>query len=393
GGANAGHTVVTDEGKFAFHQIPSGILYPGLTGVMGNGMVIDPFGFLDELSDLMSRGVDAGSRLYISSAATVVMPHHKLLDNLYESELKGNSIGSTKKGIGPAYSDKYTRRGMRMGDFLLATEKLHDLVCSKVEEANREIEMFGAPPLSRKKIAADFVSIRSLLTPMIVDTQEMIYRWKTEGRKIMLEGAQGTLLDIDHGTFPFVTSSSCSIGGALTGSGLAPQDIGRVIGIFKAYTTRVGNGPFPSELFDDDGRYLAEKGNEFGTTTGRPRRCGWLDLVAARYAVQLNGLKEIALTKLDVLEGLGKVGVCVAYEHGGKRIEHFPQNAQILQECKPVIETMEGWDCATCEGGDYASLPVQAKRYVEMIEERLGVKASFISYGPERTRTIIREGF
>ena len=393
GGANAGHTVVTDTGKYAFHQIPSGVLYPGMTGVLGNGMVVDPFGFLDELSDLMSRGIDAGSRLFISSAATVVMPHHKLLDNLYESELQGRSIGSTKKGIGPAYSDKYTRRGMRMGDFLLSTEQLHDLVIRRVEEANTRIELFGAPPLSPKKVAADFINIKDLLAPMVVDTQQLVYRWKSEGRRMMLEGAQGTLLDIDHGTYPYVTSSSCTIGGALTGTGLAPADIGRVIGIFKAYTTRVGNGPFPTELFDEDGNHLAVKGNEFGTTTGRPRRCGWLDLVAARYAVRLNGLSEIALTKLDVLEGLGRVRVCVAYSLDGERVDEFPQNAGILESCEPVLEEMEGWDCATCEGGSYDSLPPEARRYVEMIEDSLEVKASFISYGPEREKTIIREGF
>ena len=393
GGANAGHTVVTDAGKFAFHQIPSGLLYPEVTGLLGNGMVIDPFGFLDELSGLISRGIDVSQRLFISSVAHVVMPQHKLLDNLLESELKKDSIGSTKKGIGPAYSDKYTRRGMRMGDFLLPPEQLHELITGMVESANRQIKLLGAPPLSPKKVAADLINIRELLSQMIVDSQELVFKWRSEGKRIMLEGAQGTLLDIDHGTYPFVTSSSCSIGGAMTGSGLAPSDIDRVIGIFKAYTTRVGNGPFPTELDDDDGKRLAEKGNEFGTTTGRPRRCGWFDLVAARYAIQLNGLSEIALTKLDVLEGMEKVKVCTAYELDGKRIGYFPQNAGMLSRCKPVLEEFPGWEGNGDESGDYDALPENARKYVEMLEERLGVKASFISHGPERKKTIIREGF
>ncbi|MBU8920284.1 MAG: adenylosuccinate synthase [Bacteroidales bacterium] len=393
GGANAGHTVVTDVGKFAFHQIPSGLLYPEITGLLGNGMVIDPFGFLEELRDLISRGIDISHRLFISSAAHVVMPQHKLLDNLLESELKKDSIGSTKKGIGPAYSDKYTRRGMRMGDFLLPTDKLHELITEIVESANRQIKLLGAPPLSPKKVAADLINIRELLSQMIIDSQELVFKWKREGKRIMLEGAQGTLLDIDHGTYPFVTSSSCSIGGAMTGSGLAASDIDRVIGIFKAYTTRVGNGPFPTELDGDDGKYLADKGNEFGTTTGRPRRCGWLDLVAARYAVQLNGLSEIALTKLDVLEGMEKVKVCTAYELDGKRIGYFPQNAGMLSRCKPVLEEFPGWEGNGDESGDYDALPENARKYVEMLEERLEVKASFISHGPERKKTIIRDGF
>ncbi len=393
GGANAGHTVVTQEGKYAFHQIPSGVLYPGVIAVMGNGMVVDPFGFLDELSGLMSRGIDFQDRLFISSAAQVVMPYHKLLDNLYESDLKNNSIGSTRKGIGPAYSDKYTRQGLRMGDFLLEKDEFFNLISARVENTNRIIEMLGAPPLSPGKVASDLVNIKELIAHMVIDTQEKLYTWKMEGKRIMLEGAQGTLLDIDHGTFPFVTSSSCTVGGALTGSSLAPRDIGRVIGIFKAYTTRVGNGSFPSELKDENGEYLAEKGNEFGTTTGRPRRCGWLDLVAAKYSVQVNGLSEIALTKLDVLSGLKRVGVCVAYEMNGKKVTSFPRNAIFLSKCKPIIEEMEGWEDTGMENEEYGSLPENARLYVEMIEKRLGVKASFISHGPEREKTIIRQGF
>lgn len=392
GGANAGHTVVTGDKKFAFHQIPSGLLYPGVIGLMGNGMVVDPFSFLDELSTLMERQIDVEERLFISSAANVVMPYHKMLDNLFEGERKGESIGSTKKGIGPSYTDKCARTGMRMGDFLLEKSDLHEFVSERVEQANMLIEVHGALPLSPQKVAIDFVNIKDIISPFIVDSQELIHRWKGEGKRIMLEGAQGTLLDIDHGTYPYVTSSSCSVGGALTGSGLAPRDIGRVIGIFKAYTTRVGHGPFPTELKDEDGKHLAEKGCEFGTTTGRPRRCGWFDMVAARYAVNLNGLTEIALTKLDVLSGLEKVRFCTAYELDGGRVTAFPHNHRLLSRCVPVYEEMPGWEEIE-EGTDFGSLPETARKYVGTIEEMLGVKVSFISYGAERERTITREGF
>ncbi len=390
GGANAGHTVVNDDGIFKFHQIPSGILYPDVTAVMGNGMVIDPFAFRDELGDLLNRSIDVAGRLLLSSAAQVVMPHHKFIDSLMEGELKKNHIGSTGKGIGPAYSSKYSRRGMRMGDFLLSKEELHELVTRATEWGNRYVELFGAPPLSAKKIAVDFVNIQELVSPMIIDTQELVTKWKEEGKNIMLEGAQGALLDIDHGTYPYVTSSNCTIGGALTGSGLAPKDIGRSIGIFKAYTTRVGNGPFPTELEDETGDNLRDKGNEFGTTTGRPRRCGWFDLVAARYAVNLNGLEEIALTKLDVLSGQEKIGFCVAYELDGERIDYFPQNVQQLNRCKPVYEEMPGWPDQEL-GGDFDDLPENAKAYVRMLEKSLGIRASFISTGPERSSTIVRD--
>jgi adenylosuccinate synthase len=391
GGANAGHTVVTEDGTFKFHQIPSGLLYPEIVGVMGNGMVIDPFAFMDELSGLMSRGIDIGDRLFISSAAQVVMPHHRFLDSLLEGELRDGRIGSTGKGIGPAYSCKGSRRGMRMGDFLLPKEEIHERVVKMISYGNKLVEIFGAPPLSEKKVAADFVNIKDLISHLIVDTQELIHKWKVEGKRILLEGAQGTLLDIDHGTYPYVTSSNCTIGGAVTGTGLAPKDIGRAIGIFKAYTTRVGNGPFPTELEDETGDFLRDRGGEFGTTTGRPRRCGWFDLVAARYSVMLNGLEEIALTKLDVLSDLETIRVCTSYEVDGEKIEYFPQSAEVLERCKPVYEELPGWTNEELEGTDYKALPENAWNYVKKLEEHLGVHASFISMGPERKKTIIRD--
>ncbi len=391
GGANAGHTVVTEEGRFAFHQIPSGLLYPHVTAILGNGMVVDPFAFLKELEKLVSRGIDAEGRIFISSAAQVVMPYHTVLDNLYEADRKGNSIGSTGKGIGPAYSDKYNRRGLRMCAFLLSKEELFELVKEKVEESNRLLEMFGAPPLSPEKVASDFASIRDLIEPLIIDTQEAIFRMKKEGKRLLLEGAQGTLLDIDHGTYPYVTSSSCAVGGALTGTGLNPKDIGRIIGVFKSYVTRVGNGPFPSELLGEDGEALREKGEEYGTTTGRPRRCGWFDLVAARYAVHMNGLTEIALTKLDVISGMPTVKLCVAYDVEGEMLTSFPQSTFVLQKCKPVCEEIPGWRFEDLKVGSFEELPENARRYIEILEERLGIKVSFISTGASREETILRE--
>jgi adenylosuccinate synthase len=391
GGANAGHTVVTSEGSYAFHQMPSGILYPHVTAIIGNGVVIDPFAFLEELRGLISRGVAVEGRLFISSAAQVVMFYHRVLDNLSESALEGKSIGSTGKGIGPAYADKYARRGMRMGDFLLGKEELYALVRGMFEHGNQYIQMFSAPALPAQKNASDFVNIRDLVSPFIVDTQELVFRMKEEGKRILLEGAQGTLLDVDHGTYPYVTSSSCTAGGALTGSGLAPSDIGRVIGVFKAYVTRVGNGPFPTELRKGEGEMLRERGREYGTTTGRPRRCGWFDLVAGRYAAKLNGLSDIALTKLDVLSGIPRVKLCVAYRVDGEEIRSFPQNASILERCEPEYEELPGWGVGDLEVDSYEALPRNARRYLATIEERLGVRISFVSNGPERDKLFVRE--
>lgn len=391
GGANAGHTVVTGGKKFAFHQIPSGILYPDVTAILANGMVIDPFYFLEELNELISNEVDVEGKLFISSAAQLVMPYHKILDSLNENDLKENSIGSTGKGIGPAYSDKYSRRGIRMESFLLKKKELFDLVAEKVEYANKTLEVFNAPVLSPQKIAAEFVNIKDILVSFIKDTHLMVSDMVSQNKRILLEGAQGGLLDIDHGTYPYVTSSNCTIGGAISGSGIAPSNIKRTIGIFKAYTTRVGNGPLPTELKDENGEYLRERGNEYGTTTGRPRRCGWFDLVAARYITKINGLKEIAFTKLDILEGMPKIKICVAYEVDGERINNFPSNLRILEKCKPVYEEMAGWKAGGNMTGSYQTLPAEARKYIERVENELGVHATFISVGPDRTETIIRE--
>jgi len=392
GGANAGHTVVTDAGRFAFHQIPSGLLYPHVTAILGNGMVIDPQAFLAELKDLVARGVDVKGRIHISSAAQIVMPYHRMLDNLLEADLKKESIGSTGKGIGPAYADKYLRKGLRMGVFLRDKAELFDIVKAKVVDANKQLAMFAAPPLSAEKVASDFVNMRDRLAGLVVDTQALVHDLKARGKRILLEGAQGTLLDIDHGTYPFVTSSSCTVGGAVTGTGLAPRDIGRVIGIFKAYLTRVGNGPMPSELVGDSGNELRERGHEYGTTTGRPRRCGWFDVVGGRYSVLLNGYDEIVLTKLDVISGLPQVKLCVAYELDGKRITSFPQNPLDLARCIPVYEEMPGWGAGEIKVDRYDALPANARSFIERIEKEIGARVSFISTGAAREETIVRDG-
>jgi adenylosuccinate synthase len=390
GGANAGHTVVKDGNRYAFHQIPSGLLYGHTTGILGNGMVIDPFSFLGELEEIISKGIDVEGRLFISSAAQVVMPYHSIFDDLRESDRKDKKIGSTGKGIGPAYTDKYARSGMRMGCFLLEKEQLFPRIVKMVRNANRKMKIYGAPELPPSKIAADFINIRDVLGHFVCNTQVMLAGMREQGKRFMLEGAQGTLLDIDHGTYPYVTSSNSTVGGAISGSGLPPSVLERIIGIFKAYVTRVGRGPFPTELDDEYGERLRDRGNEFGTTTGRPRRCGWFDLVAAKYAVAINGFSEIALTKLDVMNGMEKARVCMAYELDGERIEYFPTGAEELARCRPVYREMPGWE--ECEpGGEYGKLPENARRYIEMLEEELQTRISFISTGPGRKDTIIRD--
>ncbi|RJR27838.1 MAG: adenylosuccinate synthase [Candidatus Latescibacterota bacterium] len=390
GGANAGHTVVSGLGKFAFHQIPSGLLYPAVTGILGNGMVIDPFAFLQEYKDLSARGVDMTERLFVSSAAHVVTPVHKLMDNVLEADRRDASIGSTGKGIGPAYSDKHMRSGLRMGVFLREKDELFEIIERSIDWNNRIFAAYNAPTLSAETIASDFVGIKDAIEPFVVDTQEALHELQGKGRRILLEGAQGTLLDIDHGTYPFVTSSSCSIGGAVAGTGLRPRDIGRIVGIFKSYITRVGNGPMPSEIGGPDGEALRERGGEYGTTTGRPRRCGWFDMVAGRYSVQLNGYDEIALTKLDVLSGFSTVKICTGYRVGGRATAAFPQNADALARCEPVYEELPGWTERLSDARTVEELPAAARRFVERLEEGLGVPITFVSTGPAREETIIR---
>ena len=383
GGANAGHTVVVDGNRFAFHLVPSGILYPNVRCILGGGMVVDPLALVEEINGIRARGIDVSGRIFVSSQAHVVLPYHQLLDRGSEEMKRGNRIGTTQKGIAPAYADKMSREGIRMSDFALKPSDFENLLRGKISAKNRLLKSIGVGPLSSGKVVADFLAARKVLLPMITDTRILLWDALDEGRTILCEGAQGTLLDIDHGTYPFVTSSSASAGGAATGTGLPPGTLRRVVGIFKAYCTRVGNGPFPTEDVGEVGERLRRIGSEFGTTTGRPRRCGWFDAVAARTAVRLNGVTEIALTKLDVLDSFERIKVCTAYRMGGKTFHHFPADWESLRRCTPVYEEFPGWKMPAA-GRDAAALPEGALAYIRSLERLVGCRVTLVSVGPER---------
>ena len=390
GGHNAGHTVRIGERKFVLRLIPSGILHDECDCVIGNGTVIDPSAFNSELQELRETGVEAEGRLFVSSRAHLILPYHAALDRARELQLGANSVGTTMRGIGPAYEDKASRRGIRAGD-LLYPDLLREKISENIEEANRELTSLGAEPLDLEATADEFLREANRLKPFVRDTAIMINRSVRDGKSVLLEGAQGTMLDIDHGTYPFVTSSSATAGGASTGLGLAPKLISGALGIAKAYTTRVGGGPFPTELLDETGAYLQERGNEYGAVTGRPRRTGWFDAVVVRYSVMLNGLDALALTKLDVLDEIKEIKLCTAYRCRGELIEDIPYGANALAECEPVYETMPGWKTDTRGITSYDELPEAAKDYIRRIEQLCGAPVAMISTGPERTETIIRD--
>jgi len=383
GGANAGHTLVVRGEKLILHLIPSGILHEQTKCVVGQGTVIDPAVFLDEIRALEARGLGTEGRLLVSQRAHVVLPHHKLIDGLREAK-SGGDIGTTKRGIGPCYEDKVARRGIRMGD-LLDSARLRTKLEANLECWRPVAEDLGGTLPSADDIVAQYGELGQALRAYIGDAAEVIRTSIEAKQKILLEGAQGTMLDIDNGTYPYVTSSNAVAGGACAGAGIGPTDIGIAIGIAKAYTTRVGGGPFPTELEDDTGQQLRDAGAEYGSTTGRPRRCGWLDLVALRHAVAVNGLSELALTKLDVLTVLPELKVCVAYELDGKRLAYPPYER--IEEVTPIYETLEGWDeeLTSCRGrGD---LPAAAQRYLEKIELEVGCRVGVVSVGPDREDT------
>jgi adenylosuccinate synthase len=382
GGANAGHTVVVGEDRFAFHLVPSGILYTDKICIMGGGMVIDPVALVDEIDGIAARGIDVSDRLFLSEQAHVVMPYHKLLDSGSEKKKGQGKIGTTQKGIAPAYTDKVSREGIRMGDLAKRPAELTELLQKKIRAKNRILKQAGLKPLSPKKVIDSMMKVRKKLLNKIADTRPIMWRALEQNKSILCEGAQGALLDIDHGTYPFVTSSSATAGGAAIGTGLPPTSFGRVIGVFKAYCTRVGNGPFPSE---DTGRAcerLRDVGNEFGTTTGRPRRCGWFDAVAARTVVRLNGVTEIALTKMDVLDGFESIKVCTSYRVGKKTIDYFPTDINLLERCRPQYEEFAGWNQSTAGNG--GELPARALDYVRHLETLVGCRIRYVSTGPER---------
>ena len=390
GGANAGHTVVADGQKVVFHLLPSGMLYPGKLCVLGNGLVLDPEQFLNETSELYAKGQDR-ARLAVSPHAHVVMPYHKLLDRLQEEARgKGRKIGTTGRGIGPCYVDKYSRSGLRVED-LIDPDKLRDRLTYILDEKNQIItRLYNQKPIAFDEVYEPARKWGEALAPYVDDTRALLRKAVDEGKHILLEGAQAALLDIDHGTYPYVTSSSTSAAGAFTGTGLAPSDLTRTIAVVKAYTTRVGEGPFPTEDFGDDGEKLRQNGGEFGATTGRPRRCGWLDIPGLRYSMELNGADVIALTKLDVLTGMGDIKVCTSYELDGGKITTWPNDTRTLAEVKPVYETLPGWDDDITEAKTFEELPANAQAYVKYIEEKLSTPVALIGVGADRNQTINR---
>ena len=381
GGHNAGHTIWVDGVKYALHLVPSGILHPNIINIIGNGVVVNPEVLIKE----MAQFKNLEGRFYISDRAHLNLAYHSLIDQAKE-RLKGDkAIGTTGKGIGPAYADKISRTGHRVGELLdpelLSANLMNDF------EANRVyLDALGVKIPSKDEIYQELKGFKEVLAPYIADTTQILWKAMDENKKILLEGAQGTLLDIDHGTYPYVTSSNTISAGACTGLGLSPKSIGNVIGILKAYTTRVGNGAFPTEDHGDDGNTMCEVGKEYGTTTGRRRRCGWLDAVAVRYASRLNGVDSYALMKLDVLDGFKTIKICKAYEYNGKLIDYMPAN---LDEVTPVYEELEGWDSISGIKS-YDELPQNAKKYIERIEELTGVRVSIVSTSPERSDTILR---
>lgn len=390
GGANAGHTVITNGQKVVFHLLPSGMLYPGKLCILGNGLVLDPEQFLNETAELYEKGQDR-ARLVVSPHAHVVMPYHKVLDRAQEAARgKGRRIGTTGRGIGPCYVDKYARVGLRVED-LLDADLLRERLVPLMEEKNRLLtRLYNEKPIPFDEVYGPAREWGKALAPYVGDVMRLLRGAVDEGRHVLLEGAQAVLLDIDHGTYPYVTSSSTSAAGAFTGTGLAPRDLTRVIAVVKAYTTRVGEGPMPTEEPGEIGERLRNAGGEFGATTGRPRRCGWLDMVGLQYSMALNGVDVVALTKLDVLSGMPEVKVCTGYEYNGRRLEGFPASPHILDEVVPIYETLPGWrgDISDCTSFD--SLPREARGYVEYIEKGLGVPVKLIGVGQERSQTIDR---
>ncbi len=389
GGNNAGHTVVVGDKKYALHLIPSGILNEDTINVVGNGVVFDPEGFLKEIEGLKEKGIDVSS-IKVSDRAHVVFPYHREIDRLAEEARGADMIGTTKKGIGPCYMDKVERSGIRICDFIDAP--LFERIFRTQMEAKNEIitKIYGGEALDIDSTIKQYMAYAEAVKPYVADTSVIVYDALRAGKKVLLEGAQGTLLDLDYGTYPYVTSSHPISGGFTIGSGIGPNEIGEVVGITKAYTTRVGKGPFVTELDNEVGDLIRNKGREFGTTTGRPRRCGWLDTVMVKYSKRVNGMTCIALMLLDVLSGFEEVKICKGYEYNGEIIEHFPASLNVLAQCKPVYETLPGWQEDIYECDTFEKLPLNAQNYIKRIEELVGIPVKIVSVGPKRSQTIIR---
>ena len=389
GGNNAGHTIVVGDEKFALSLIPSGVLYPSVTPVIGNGCVVDPKVLLEEMATLRSRGIDP-SKVLVSGNAHLIMPYHRKLDAVIERFLGDSMIGTTKRGIGPAYMDKYSRFGIRAQDLFDPRIFRKKLELALKDKNKQLMKVYNQLPLDLDEIFDEYLEYADQLADHITDTSLVVWNALDEGRNVLFEGAQGTLLDIDHGTYPFVTSSNPTAGGAAVGIGIGPKQIDRVIGVVKAYISRVGTGPFPTELHDETGDRLIDIGGEYGVVTGRRRRCGWLDAVALRYAVRVNGLTEIALTKLDVLSHFETIRIATAYTSLGERYTDFPRQQRVLYNCVPHYEDHEGWGTDISEAETYDELPDAAKTYVDRIEELAGVPIRTVSVGPARSATLDR---
>ncbi|MCM8748332.1 adenylosuccinate synthase [Thermomicrobiaceae bacterium CFH 74404] len=391
GSTNAGHTVVTEEGVFKFHLVPSGILYPHCTCVIGAGVAVSPPDLIREIEALQQRQLDLG-RLFLSDRAHVVMPYHPLLDQYEEERLGPASIGTTRRGNGPAFTDKIARRGIRVADLLEGAEaELRAKLERILPEKNVLLTgLYGAPALDLEQILAQALEWGERLAPYVVAAEALVQDALRAGKRILIEAAQGCMLDLDYGTYPYVTSTSPTAAGACQGAGIGPTQVDRIIGVFKAYTTRVGAGPFPTELHDATGQLLRERGMEFGTTTGRPRRTGWFDAVAARYAAQLNGMTEIALTKLDVLDALDEIPICVGYRIDGREVAVPPARTDLLERVQPVYEVLQGWRTDTSQATSIEELPAAAARYIQRIEELVGIPVTMIGVGPARRQILWR---
>ncbi|CEP68506.1 Adenylosuccinate synthetase [Moorella glycerini] len=390
GGSNAGHTVMVGEQEFKLHLVPSGILYPGKLCLIGNGVVVDPAVLVQELDGLAERGIDTSS-LRISDRAHLILPYHKGLDAAEEERRGEAQIGTTKRGIGPSYVDKTARTGIRVGD-LLDWEEFRGKLTRNLAAVNEVLaKIYDRPGYDLEVILDEYTGYARRLRPLIADTVRLVNEALKDGRRVLFEGAQGTLLDLDQGTYPFVTSSYPTAGGACIGAGVGPTKITKVLGVAKAYTTRVGAGPFPAEVTGRIGDTLREQGREYGTTTGRPRRCGWLDTVILRHAAEVNGLTGIALTKLDVLTGIDPLRICTGYRYGGEIIRDFPASLKVLQQCEPVYEEVPGWQEDITAARSLADLPAACRSYIRRLEELVGVPVHLIAVGPRRDQTIVVE--
>ena len=393
GGHNAGHTVIIDGKKFILQLVPCGVLRPDCRAVIGNGVVLDPMAFLKEVAHLKDLGVDVAGQLFVSDRAHVILPYHRMIELAAENAPGRMKIGTTSRGIGPAYEDKMKRGGLRVID-LLNPGLMRTHIQNACHEKNTIAHaLFGSEPLDPNKMYEEYARAAEALAPFVADTSRMLNDALRAGESIMFEGAQGTLLDIDHGTYPFVTSSSATAGGAATGTGVGPTKIGTVIGVTKAYVTRVGEGPFPTEIHDAQGEQIRARGQEYGAVTGRPRRCGWLDLPLLRYSSQINGTEWLVVTKLDVLDTLKEIPVCTAYRIHGKITDTIPADVRGLESIEPILTTMKGWDGATENVRTFDALPSAAKEYLQFLEAESGAKIGMISTGPDRDQTIVLPEF